>query len=110
MARVVIIGASIGGLPAAYECRKALGKTHHITVVSNVDYLHFVHSNPWVAVGWRTRKDIAFPLEPVLKKKGIEFLHAGAERIDPARNLVVTARGDVPYDYLIIATGPKLNF
>jgi sulfide:quinone oxidoreductase len=110
MARVVIIGASIGGLPAAYECRKALGKAHQVTVVSNVDYFHFVPSNPWVAVGWRTRKDISFPLAPVLKKKGIEFIHAAAERIDPARNVVVTARGEVPYDYLIIATGPKLNF
>jgi sulfide:quinone oxidoreductase len=110
MARIVIIGASIGGLPAAYECRKALGKAHTVTVVSNVDYFHFVPSNPWVAVGWRTRKDISFPLAPVLKKKGIEFIHAPAERIDPARNAVVTARGDVPYDYLLIATGPKLNF
>src|SRR5574341_2343977 len=110
MARVVIIGASIGGLPAAYECRKALGKGHQVTVVSNVDYFHFVPSNPWVAVGWRTRKDISFPLAPVLKKKAIEFVHAAAERIDPGRNVVDTARGELPYDYLIIATGPKLNF
>jgi sulfide:quinone oxidoreductase len=110
MARIVIIGASIGGLPAAYECRKALGKAHKVSVVSNVDYFHFVPSNPWVAVGWRTRKDISFPLAPVLKKKGIEFIHSPAERIDPARNVVVTAHGDVPYDYLLIATGPKLNF
>jgi sulfide:quinone oxidoreductase len=110
MARVVIIGASIGGLPAAYECRKALGKAHAVTVVSNVDFFHFVPSNPWVAVGWRTRKDISFPLAPVLKKKGIEFIHAAAERIEPDRNRVITAKGEVPYDYLIIATGPKLNF
>ena len=92
---MVIIGASIGGLPAAYECRKALGKAHHVTVVSNVDSFHFVPSNPWVAVGWRTRKDISFSLAPVLKKRGIDFIHAAAERIDPARNMVVTARGEV---------------
>jgi sulfide:quinone oxidoreductase len=110
MARIVIIGASIGGLPAAYECRKALGKNHRITIVSNVDFFHFVPSNPWVAVGWRTRKDISFQLGPVLKKKGIEFVHAAAERIEPAQNRVITAKGEVPYDYLIVATGPKLNF
>jgi sulfide:quinone oxidoreductase len=110
MARIAIIGASIGGLPAAYECRKLIGKKHNITVISNVDFFHFVPSNPWVAVGRRTRKDIAFPLRPVLKKRGIDFIHAAAERIDPEKNAVVTAGGKIPYDYLIIATGPKLNF
>jgi sulfide:quinone oxidoreductase len=110
MARVVILGASIGGLPAAYESRLLLDKKHRVTVISNVDYFHFVPSNPWVAVGWRTRKDISFPLAPVLEKKRIEFIHAAAERIEPDQNRVITAKGEVPYDYLIIATGPKLNF
>src|SRR3989338_9531724 len=110
MARIVIIGASIGGMPAAYECRKLLGRQHSITVISNVDFFRCVPSNPWVAVGWRTRKDISFPLAPVLKKKGIEFIHAAAERIEPDRNRVITAKGEAPYDYLIVATGPKLNF
>lgn len=110
MARVVILGASIGGLPAAYESRLLLGKKHKVTVVSNVETFHFVPSNPWVAVGWRTRKDISFALAPVLAKKGIEFIHAAAQRIEPEQNRLITAQGEVPYDYLIIATGPKLNF
>jgi len=110
MARVVIIGASIGGLPAAYESRALLGKKHTVTVISNVDYFQFVPSNPWVSVGWRTRKDITFPLAPALRKRGIEFVQAAAERIEPEQNRVITAKGEVPYDYLIIATGPKLNF
>ena len=110
MARVVVIGSSIGGLPAAYECRKLLGGKHNVTVVSNVDFFHFVPSNPWVAVGRRSRGDISFPLAPVLKKRGIAFIHSAAERIDPERNRILTAQGEVPYDFLIIATGPKLNF
>ena len=110
MARIVIIGASIGGLPAAYECADLLGKKHSVAVISNVDYFHFVPSNPWVSVGWRTRKDIAFPLAPILKKKNIEFIQSAAEGIDPKRSEVMTSEGKVSYDYLIIATGPKLNF
>ena len=110
MARIVIIGASIGGLPAAYECKALLGKKHTVTVLSNVDFFHFVPSNPWVAVGWRTRQEISFPLAPILKKRGIEFIPAAAERIEPQQNRVLTAKGEVPYDYLIVATGPKLNF
>ena len=110
MARVVIIGASIGGLPAAYEARELLAKKHKVTVISNVESFHFVPSNPWVAVGWRTRKDISFALGPVLEKKGVEYIHATADRIEPEQNRVITSKGEVPYDYLIIATGPKLNF
>ena len=49
MAHVVIIGASTGGLPAAYEMRGALGKEHKVTVISDTDTFHFVPSNPWVA-------------------------------------------------------------
>ncbi|MFO0775350.1 MAG: FAD-dependent oxidoreductase [Nitrospiraceae bacterium] len=110
MARVVVLGASIGGLPAALEARALLDKRHSVTVVSNVENFHFVPSNPWVAVGWRTRKDISLPIAPILTKKGIEFIHSAAERIEPAQNRLITAKGEVPYDYLIIATGPKLNF
>jgi len=111
MARVVIIGASTGGLPAAYEIKETLGKDHQVTVISNTDTFHFVPSNPWVAVGWRSRKDTTFPLAPYLKKKDIEFIAVGAQEIKPDDNQVVLADGNVlDYDYLVIATGPKLAF
>ena len=45
MAHVVIVGASTGGLPAAYELRATLGKAHKITVISNSDTFQFVPSN-----------------------------------------------------------------
>jgi len=111
MAKVVIIGASTGGLPAAYETRAALGQEHAITVISNTDTFHFIPSNPWVAVGWRTRKDVSFPLRPALEKKGINFISEAAVLIEPFKREVITASGAiVSYDYLVIATGPKLAF
>lgn len=111
MANIVIIGASTGGLPAAYKMRAALGPEHEVSVISNTGTFHFVPSNPWVAVGWRARKDISFPLGPRLEKKGINFISEAAARIDPVKKEVATVDGAVvPYDYLIIATGPKLAF
>ena len=111
MANIVIIGASTGGLPAAYEMKAALGSGHSVTVISNTDTFHFVPSNPWVAVGWRSRKDISFPLRPPLEKKGIKLIAEPALRIDPVKKEVTTLSGVVvPYDYLLIATGPKLAF
>jgi sulfide:quinone oxidoreductase len=111
MAHIVILGAGIGGLPMAYEMRRKARKEDRITVVSNVDYFQFVPSNPWVAVNWRKRDDIAFPLAPYLEKKDIAFVPVGAKRVHPGENRVELADGrSIDYDYLVIATGPKLAF
>ncbi len=111
MAHIIIIGASTGGLPAAYQARDELGLGHKITVVSNTPIFHFVPSNPWVAVGWRTRKDISFPLESYLSAKNIAFSAAGVNEIRADINQLSLVDGStLDYDFLIIATGPKLAF
>jgi len=111
MAHIVIMGAGIGGMPAAYEARELLGKSHQITAINSTDYFQFTPSNPWVAVGWRTRDEITFPIEPYLKRKGIDFIHASVTKLDPEAKTVHLDNGNsVSYDYLIITTGPKLNF
>ena len=73
MTHVVIIGAGIAGVPAAYAIKAQLGSKEKVTVVSDKDYFHFVPSNPWIAMGWRNRTDIAFPIEPYLRERGIEL-------------------------------------
>src|SRR5690554_5337893 len=111
MAHIVIIGASTGGLPAAYECRAVMDASHHISVVSNTPVFHFVPSNPWVAVGWRKRADTSFALAPVLAKKAIDFYDSGVTKIKPETNQVLLGDNTIlTYDYLIIATGAKLAF
>ncbi len=111
MAHIVVLGASTGGLPAAYDVRAALGKEHEVTVVNMSEQFSFVPSNPWVGVGWRTRNDITFPLEPYLSKKGIKLIAKACTEIKPDENTLVLADGEtVKYDYLIISTGPKLAF
>ena len=71
MAHVVIVGAGIGGMPAAYEMRERLPAEHTVTVISALDYFQFVPSNPWVAVGWRARADIVLKIGPLLQRKGM---------------------------------------
>lgn len=111
MAHVVILGAGTGGMPAAYEMKEMLGKGHEVTVINERDYFQFVPSNPWVAVGWRTRADITFPVEKYLAKKDIKFIAARCDKIDAEGNTLHLDNGTtVNYDYLVIATGPKLFF
>ena len=111
MAHIIIMGAGIGGVPAAYELRELLGKGHRITVVNATDYFQFVPSNPWVAVGWRERQQVTVPIAPYLARKGIEFVGSAVTRIDaPANRLTLQNGSALDYDYLVITTGPKLSF
>ncbi len=111
MAHIVVLGAGIGGMPTAYELKAKIGKEHRITVVNALDYFQFVPSNPWLAVGWRDRETITFPIGPVLAKKGIDFVAQPVTRIDAAGNSLELANGArLNYDYLVITTGPKLAF
>lgn len=111
MAHIAIIGAGIGGLPCAYELREQLDSQHQITVINNRDHFQFTPSNPWLAVGWRTAEEIAVPLKPVLDKKNIQLIVDTVSKIDADNNtLQFNTHEPVSYDYLVIATGPKLAF
>ena len=111
MAHIVVMGAGIGGMPMAYELREMLGAADRITVVGAGDRFHFVPSNPWLAVDWRVRADVEFPAAPYLERKNIAYNPSGVRRVHPAENRVELGDGSsLGYDYLVIATGPKLAF
>lgn len=111
MARIVILGAGIGGVPMAYEMKEAVGQHHEVIVISNSPTFHFVPSNVWVPTGWRTAEALKIELAPVLQSKGIAFIQKAASSIDPDNNQVILDdQSAVPYDFLIIATGPRLAF
>jgi sulfide:quinone oxidoreductase len=111
MANVVVLGAGIGGMPAAFELKKQLGAGHRVTLINAADYFQFVPSNPWVLVGWRKRAKVSVPLAKPLAGKGVELVVGLAAAIRPEANAVEMSDGkSVPYDYLIISTGAKLAF
>ncbi len=112
MAHVVILGAGTGGMPCAYEMKARLGNSHEVTVINENDFFQFVPSNPWVAVGWRDREAITFPIEGYLARKDINFIAARVDRIDAANSRLELSGGGaaVDYDFLVITTGPRLAF
>jgi sulfide:quinone oxidoreductase len=111
MAHIVIIGAGLGGMPMAYEMQHLARPGDRVTVVSNSPTFHFVPSNPWVAVNWRVRDDIEFPVAEYLQKKGIHFNAGGVKRVRPEENRLELGDGNfLDYDFLVIATGPRLAF
>lgn len=108
---IAILGAGLGGAVAAFEIKAAVGSRAEVMVVSRGDTFHFVPSNPWVAVGWRSREAIEVALGPVMARKKIGFTPVGARRVHPAENRLELEDGEsLFYDYLVIATGPELAF
>jgi len=111
MAHVAIIGAGIAGVPCAYELRKRLSKEHRVTLIGSSDYFEFTPSNPWMAVGWRDREKTRVQLREPLESKGVQWVADGVAAIDaPNKRLTLGNGHELPYDYLVIATGPKLAF
>lgn len=125
MARVVILGAGISGHTAALHLRRKLGSEHQVVVVAPNAKWNWIPSNIWVGVGRMTADQVTFPLAPIYARKGIEFHQAlgvaihpdgGPGRATPFVDITYTdpARAGqtatLDYDYLVNATGPKLNF
>ncbi|EGV32591.1 sulfide-quinone reductase [Thiorhodococcus drewsii AZ1] len=125
MARVVILGAGISGHTAARYLGKWIGKKHEVIVVSPKPKWNWIPSNIWVAVGEMTEAQVTFDLAPIYKKVNVAFHQAKALSINPEGSATrdkpfVSVEytesgregelGEIEYDYLINATGPKLNF
>ncbi|WP_444452404.1 NAD(P)/FAD-dependent oxidoreductase [Rhodobacter capsulatus] len=111
MAHIVVLGAGLGGAIMAYELREQVRKEDKVTVITKDPMYHFVPSNPWVAVGWRSRKDITVDLAPTMARKNINFIPVAAKRLHPDENRVELENGQsVSYDQIVIATGPELAF
>ena len=125
MAKVVVLGAGISGHTAALILRRKLGPTHEVVVISPNSRWNWIPSNIWVGVGLMSKEDVTFELAPVYRRAGIDYRQAKAVELHPegsadAESPFVTIehtsadrkgeREDLAYDYLINATGPKLNF
>lgn len=123
MSRVVVLGAGIAGHTAVSYLRKWLGKQHEVTVVSPLPEYNWIPSNIWLGLGRMTTSQVTFPLPPVYERAGIRFVQGRAVEIHPEGDaehtepyVVVEAGGGIAernrlgYDYLVNATGPKLNF
>ena len=112
--RVVIVGSNFAGLTAAVTLKEKLGKELDITVISASDKFVFMPSLIWVPFGLRETEDFTFPLRPVLEKAGVSFVHSVAVNLNLGSQQVMHelhgVKGESPYDYLLIATGPKLNY
>ena len=125
MARVVILGGGIAGHTAALHLSRMLKRPHEVVVVTPNSKWNWIPSNIWVGVGKMKTDQVTFELAPIYKRTGIGYEQALATVIHPEGDaahdrpyveLTYTGPdrsgeyGELAYDYLVNATGPKLNF
>jgi sulfide:quinone oxidoreductase len=102
--RIVILGAGIGGIAAANELVKRLGRKHEIVVVDRAEKYEFTPSYLWMLSGTRTLDQISVPISRIAAK-GIKFRQEVVKAIDPQSRVVTTEQGKIEADHLLIALG-----
>ena len=105
---VVIVGGGFGGLQAA----KTLAHCDvRVTVIDRTNYHLFQPLLYQVATAALSPADIAAPIRGILSKsRNMEVILAEVQAIDVAAKKVKTTDGEIPYDFLILATGARHSY
>jgi NADH dehydrogenase len=113
---VVIIGAGFGGMRAAQKLARATSTSLsaspvRVTLIDRRNYHLFQPLLYQVATAGISPHEIAYPVRAIFQKqKNLDFLLDEVSGVDFARKQVLTNRGPVAYDTLIISTGAASNF
>jgi len=99
MANVVVIGAGLGGLPAAYELRHLLGRQHRVTLVSEFPQFTFVPGLVQVGLGQIPLAQVQLDVAMLAGYHNLDWVQGRVRRIDPVVRRVYTADRELAYDY-----------
>ena len=106
--RVVIVGAGFGGLEAA---KKLCGEDVQVTIVDRTNYHLFQPLLYQVATAALSPADIAAPVRAIVSKcRNMEVVLEEVRGIDPKAKKVLLTDGELPYDFLILATGARHSY
>ena len=105
---VVIVGAGFGGLEAA---KKLACQDVFVTVIDRTNYHLFQPLLYQVATAALSPADIAAPVRAILSRwKNMEVILAEVQSVDVAAKKIKTTDMEIPYDFLILATGARHSY
>ena len=106
--RLVIIGGGFGGINLV---RHLKGAPYQIVLVDKRNFHTFQPLLYQVSTSGLEPDSIAYPLRKLIRKnQDTYFRLAEVEHIDTNLNVLRTDRGDLSFDYLVLATGTRTNF
>lgn len=105
--KVLILGSGFGGTYVLRHLVPALNRNENVetTMVSDENFFLFVPLLHEVAMGRIETRHIAYPIRRLHWRDRFNFIQASVEKIDLAERRVVTTRGNLDFDYLVLALG-----
>ena len=106
--RVIIVGGGFGGL---YAARALKGSSVNVTLIDKRNYHLFRPMLYQVATGLLSADQIAGALRSILShQKNIDVLMDEVTGIDTSECTIQLGQRDLPYDFLVLATGIRYNY
>ncbi len=107
-ANILILGGGFGGIAAANTLRRLLPAVHTIAVIDQAPRFYVGAGKTWLMLGERTGAEISAE-RTVLLEPGVEFLQSEILQLDLPARCVVTAAGQLRWDFLVIALGTVMR-
>lgn len=106
--RLVLVGGGFAGL----EFVKMINDRHYqVVFLDKNNYYQFQPLLYQVATGGLVPSSVSFPLRKMLVyKNNTYFRMCEVQAIDPDKKVISTNKGDLDYDYLVLAHGCETNF
>ncbi len=106
--RIVIVGAGFGGLFAAQALARA---SADVTIVDRHNYHLFQPLLYQVATAGLPPSDVAWPIRAILRRqRNATVLLGEVTGVDRAKRVVQIGDRELPFDYLIVATGSTHSY
>jgi sulfide:quinone oxidoreductase len=106
--RVVVVGGGFAGLESAFLLHQKLGDRAAITLVSDRDEFLFKPNTIYIPFGG-SEESLLIPLDKPTAKRGIDLVHGPFESLDREARIVRAGARELPYDYLVLATGAAMR-
>lgn len=108
--RIVILGAGVAGLRVAQRLGRRLKPSEaSIILIDENDYHQFLYRIHEVCNLEYEDKEIIVPLSRVLSVR-VDLRQASVQDIDAERKIIVTDKGEIPYDICVIALGSHVTY
>ena len=106
MKRITIVGAGFAALTAIQKLR-ATKQALEITLVAPKPEFSYMPGTIWIPTGLRQPEDLLVPLHNFFQRMKVQYHQGSATGLKDGGRTLITDRGEVPNDGLIICSGGR---